>query len=125
MANKRITDVDYIELLNSDESFFVNQNNAIKQINKKNIVAGIGAVSISNAKVELLPSGWVNNEQIVNVDNVTEKNTVIVSPDYAVESYKDYAKCGVRCISQSKNTLTFACNKIPSISITVNVAVFS
>lgn len=125
MANKRITDVDYIELLNSDESFFVNQNNAIKQINKKNIIAGIGAVSISNAKVELLPSGWVNNEQIVNVDNVTEKNTVIVSPDYAVESYKDYAKCGVRCISQSENTLTFACNKTPSISITVNVAVFS
>lgn len=41
MANKRITDVDSIELLNGDESFFVNQNNAIKQINKKDIIVGI------------------------------------------------------------------------------------
>ena len=29
MANKRITDVDYIDSLNSNESFFVNQNNSL------------------------------------------------------------------------------------------------
>lgn len=41
MADKRITDVDFVDSLNSDESFFVNKNNSIKQINKGNIVFGI------------------------------------------------------------------------------------
>lgn len=41
MANKRITDVDFLSSLNGDESFFVNQNNSIKQINKANINFGI------------------------------------------------------------------------------------
>ena len=41
MANKRITDVDFLDSLSSNESFFVNQNNAIKQINKGNIVFDI------------------------------------------------------------------------------------
>lgn len=41
MTSKKITDVDYIESLNSNESFFVNQNNSIKQINRGNIVFGI------------------------------------------------------------------------------------
>ena len=52
MANKRITDVDFLESLNSDESFFVNQNNSIKQINKSNIVFDIanGGTGASTAE---------------------------------------------------------------------------
>lgn len=38
MANKRITDVDFIDSLDGDESFFVNKNSAIKQTSKQNIV---------------------------------------------------------------------------------------
>lgn len=51
MANKRITDVDYIDLLNSNESFFVNQNNTIRQINKGNVTFGIvnGGTGANNA----------------------------------------------------------------------------
>lgn len=41
MANKRITDVDFLDSLNSNESFFVNHNNTIKQVNKSNIVFDI------------------------------------------------------------------------------------
>lgn len=41
MSNKRITDVDYTNSLNGDESFFVNQNNSIKQISRENIVFDI------------------------------------------------------------------------------------
>ena len=37
MANKRITEVDFIDLLNSDESFFINRNNSIKQISRENL----------------------------------------------------------------------------------------
>lgn len=41
MANKRITDVDFLDSLNSNESFFVNQNNTIKQVSKGNIIFDI------------------------------------------------------------------------------------
>lgn len=58
MATKRITDVDIISSLNSDESFFVNQNSSIKQINKSDIVWGInnggtGATNADDAIVNL------------------------------------------------------------------------
>lgn len=37
MANKRITDVDSLNSLNGSESFFVNQNNSLRQINRENL----------------------------------------------------------------------------------------
>lgn len=58
MADKRITDVDYINSLTGDESFFVNHNNSIKQVNKSNIVfdvtnGGTGAATAADARVNL------------------------------------------------------------------------
>lgn len=58
MANKRITDVDYIDSLNSNESFFVNQNNTIRQINKGDVVfevvnGGTGANNVADARSNL------------------------------------------------------------------------
>lgn len=58
MANKRITDVDFLESLASDESFFVNRNGAIKQINKGDITfdivnGGTGADNASDARINL------------------------------------------------------------------------
>lgn len=52
MANKRITDVDYIDSLNSNESFFVNQNNTIRQINKGDLVFEVvnGGTGANNAE---------------------------------------------------------------------------
>lgn len=37
MANKRITDVDSLNSLNGSESFFVNQNNSLRQISRENL----------------------------------------------------------------------------------------
>ena len=58
MANKRITDVDYIDSLNSNESFFVNQNNTIRQINRDDVVfevvnGGTGANNVTDARSNL------------------------------------------------------------------------
>ena len=140
MSNKRITDVDYVDSLNSNESFFINQNNAIKQINKENVVFGIpnggtgattaaaaraniGAVTMNNTTAQLLPDGWIDNQQIIGVSNVTANNMVIVSP--TTDNYSVYTECGVRCTEQAEGILTFLCDEVPNITLTVNVAVFS
>ncbi len=62
MANKRITDVDFLDSLSSNESFFVNQNNSIKQINKSNIVfdianGGTGATNGADGLANLFAEG--------------------------------------------------------------------
>lgn len=58
MADKRITDVDFIESLNSDESFFINQNSTIKQIKRSDVVfninnGGTGATTVAGARNNL------------------------------------------------------------------------
>lgn len=145
MANKRITDVDFVDSLNSNESFFINQNNAIKQINKENVVFGVanggtgattanearinlGAIAMDNIIVQLLPDGWSDNQQIVSASIVPAndvKNMVIISPDSETDNYLAYTECNVRCVEQNDGILTFLCDEIPSITLAVNVAVFS
>lgn len=142
MADKRITDVDIIESLDSNESFFVNKNNSIKQIKKEDIIFGIvnggtgatnavearknlGAISITNYVVELSTGKWTNNEQTASVGEATTDNTVIVAPEASTNNYKTYSECGIRCTAQEKGILTFSCEEVPTINIFVNVAVFS
>ena len=72
MANKRITDVDFVDSLNSNESFFVNQNNSIKQINKGSITfdiinGGTGAKNAEDARVNL-GLGSVAIENVVPIE---------------------------------------------------------
>ena len=139
---KRITDVDFLDSLKGNESFFINQNSTIKQINRSNVLFGItnggtgattakdaranlGAVSINTSTVELLSSGWVNKKQTIRANNVTANNAVFVAPEESADNYEIYGKCNIRCIAQSDNSLTFECKKAPNINIVVNIAVFS
>lgn len=41
MANKKITDVDVVSTINDADYLFVNQNSAIRQIKKSNIIKDI------------------------------------------------------------------------------------
>lgn len=41
MATKRITEVNHTELLNDNDSLFINQNDSLKQIKKSDILFGI------------------------------------------------------------------------------------
>lgn len=71
MANKRITDVGVIDSLNSNESFFVNQNSTIKQIKKEDITFGIinGGTGADNAEDARnnLGLGSVSTEDVVPI----------------------------------------------------------
>lgn len=70
MIDKKITDVDFIDSLDSNESFFVNKNSAIKQINKSNIIFGInnggtGATTAEEARENL---GAVSSAEFASVN---------------------------------------------------------
>lgn len=88
MANKRITDVDFVDSLNSNESFFINQNNAIKQINKGNVIDDIVdgiAFDIANGNniigVQPLITGTAGQFVVIGNDgNVTTK-TILHAED--------------------------------------------
>lgn len=74
MADKRITDVDLLDSLNGDESFFVNQNNSLKQINKANIVMEVtqGGTGATTAAAALKNLGVTATATELNyVDGVT------------------------------------------------------
>jgi hypothetical protein len=80
MADKRITDVDFLDSLNGNESFFVNQNNTLKQVNKNNIVmtvtqGGTGATTASEALKNLGIIDWFKSGTSIpsnsNLDSYT------------------------------------------------------
>lgn len=58
MIKKKLTNVDYIDSLNNSGSFFVNQNNTVRQINKEDVLfdivnGGTGAKNIEQARENL------------------------------------------------------------------------
>jgi len=75
------------------------------------------------ATATLTAAGWDTSKylQRVSVDGITATNTVILAP--SDDTYVDYGKAHVRCISQTTNALTFLCEKIPTTSLTVNVVI--
>lgn len=81
MADKRITDVDFVDSLNSDESFFINQNSSIKQINKSNVVFGItnggtGATTAEDARVNL---GVADKEHTHKIDEIVNLDSTLAT----------------------------------------------
>lgn len=74
--------------------------------------------------VTLPASGWVDNQQTVTVSGVLadeEKCTVFVGADWSSAAIRD--ACGVDCIAQGDNSLTFQCTYIPDEDIVMNVSV--
>lgn len=167
MADKRITDVDVIDSFSGDLSFFINQNNSIKQINKKDVIIPIsnggtgvttiedmknmlgvnsdvvpierggtgaitardalinlGAMSMISRTIMLNVDAWNGNEQTVSVNGVTANNVVVVSPRPTFDDYTAYTESRIRCSAQFDGGLIFACDEVPSMIVTVNVAIF-
>ena len=69
--------------------------------------------------VTLTVAGWSDNSQTVTVSGVTANNAVVVSP--APSSYRSYGEFGVYCSAQAANSLTFVCDSVPDVALTVNV----
>lgn len=71
MANKRITDVDFLNSINGDESFFVNQNNTLKQANKEYVRENLEVYSKSEAYSKSEVDNAINNAIVIAVPNTT------------------------------------------------------
>lgn len=66
----------------------------------------------TETNITLPASRWSNNQQIVSVDGVTIKSTIILGGDRGSEP--EYSSCGVYCSGQGNGTLTFSCYAVPS-----------
>ena len=80
------------------------------------------SVFMTTATVSLAADGWENNIQTVKANGVTENNTVFIAAEPI--TYLDYMDCGIFCIRQNNGTLTFECEKVPTIDIGANISIF-
>lgn len=97
-----------------------------------NTAANALSVAMSKASVVtetviLYADEWGHDTKSLVVSSATVPLTakvITVAPDPGDENYAAYTECGVRCISQSADGLTFQCDDVPDIDLTVNLAGF-
>lgn len=77
-------------------------------------------------KVTLFADSWKedNTMAIVIATIPSTAKVIIVSPDTGNENYAAYMDCGVRCVSQGSDGLTFRCEDAPDIDLVVNLVGF-
>ena len=82
-----------------------------------------GSIASSTSTVTLAASSWNSTykTQSVTVSGVSSSSYVVVSP--APASHDMYAASWVRCTQLGTNSLTFACNVIPTSDLSVNIMV--
>ena len=89
-----------------------------KTVSKAKLIAG---ATYTSSAIILAVASWSNNQQVINVSGVTANNAVFVAP--APDSFIDYGENGVYCSAQANGTLTFTCNSVPTMALTVNVII--
>jgi len=80
MANKRITDVDYIDKLDPNDSIFVNSDNAIKQVPSGSIIIPVenGGTGVSTTE-EIIETLGLSPLATTNIVPVTKGGTGAVN----------------------------------------------
>jgi hypothetical protein len=74
--------------------------------------------------VILTQEEWSDSGRItVNIDGVTEDNTIIVAP--SPDSKDAYNEAGVSCYSQYDGSLEFSCTTLPESNLTVNIIILN
>ena len=78
-------------------------------------------------KITLTTSDWSNNQQTVTCTGVSTSATsqeIRVMPADASKT-SAYVSCGISCVAQASNKLTFACDTVPTTAIDVYVVMQS
>lgn len=140
MATKRITDVDIINSLDGNESFFVNKNNAIKQVKKENIVFGIanggtGATTIAGARNALglgntsgalpIANGGTGATTVANARNAlglgNTSGALPVANGGTGATTAENARVNLGAVSMNTVSITLSASSWSSLSQTVSV----
>ena len=95
----------------------------IKKVKINGVGYDIGDSSRSRQQIILESDSWINNTISVSCSGVDTSNDVYISP--TPTSYKKYGSCGVICVAQGINSLTFQCDTTPDIDLTINVLIFN
>lgn len=74
--------------------------------------------------VTLSSTGWTQNEQVVSAPGILADETKqLIQPVAASTSKVAYDECGISCIKQAADSLTFSCGSVPDSDLTVYVIV--
>ena len=93
---------------------------------------GAGGVSAAQSGVDfalpatlytatLTVAGWSDKSQTVTVTGVTTTNNILVMPQKA--SSEDYYTAEVEAIVQATDSLTFACETVPTVALIVDIII--
>lgn len=78
--------------------------------------------------VTLSAQGWADQRQSVAAPGVTSGNSTHVFAAPAAETpeqYAAYLDSGIYCASKGSGTLTFVCDSVPAMDLTVSIALFA
>lgn len=70
--------------------------------------------------VSLPVASWSGNTQTVTVQGITPSTEIIIV-SYSPASYQAYTEAGIRATAQGQNTLTFACDDLPTSAVSAEV----
>lgn len=79
------------------------------------------ALQPTTTTVTIATTDWSSLSCTKSVTGMTASKIVLVSP--APSSFTAYTDAGVRCSAQGSGTLSFACDSVPSSSVTVNILI--
>lgn len=87
-------------------------------------ITGFVAKLGKNAVTAVLPvSGWIDNKQTIYVLGVSADFPISVSPDsFNPENREAYISSDVVAVSKAAGKITFRCESVPSLDLTVNIA---
>ena len=117
----------FTNILNKTDSDFKRYKIIISNTNSVTLTSEDISTIPTARKVTLTTSGWSNNQQSVTCSGVSSSATsqeIRVMPADASKT-STYVSCGVSCVAQTANKLTFACDKAPTTAIDVYVVMQS
>lgn len=101
--------------------YWTDEDKTVIQTESKNY---IDSFAPQPTTVTLAADSWTDKLQTVTVSGVEPNSVLFVGAGTEKENRELYADCGVYCVGQDVNSLTFECDLIPKVDLTVNVVMF-
>ena len=81
----------------------------------------VDSVKYTYRTITLEVNKWVNKTQTITITGVTSNTDISVSPYPTRANVQAYTGADVLCTSTGNNTVTFECEDVPDVALTVNM----